>query len=128
MTEHTIISISVEKEELGRIERARKEHGFAERSGFWRKAMNEYLAQLEEKRLTGTVRGALVIVHEEGKEELLHELKHAGIVTTHLHNHFRKAEECLEVLILEGEGKRVEEMLTSLRQAKSVRFVRFVRA
>ena len=128
MAEHAIVSLSVERKELERIERARAEHGFAERSGFWRKAMAEYLNQLDEPQLSGRVRGALVVVHEEEKENVLHRLKHTGIVTTHLHNHFHESGECLEVLVLEGEGKKVQEMLQALRQEKSVRFVRFVKA
>ncbi len=128
MAEHAIVSLSVERKELERIEKARSAHGFPERSAFWRKAMAEFLDQIEGEALSGTVRGALIVVHEEAKEDVLHRLKHGAIVTTHLHNHFRETGECLEVLVLEGDGKKVEVMLAALRKEKSVRFVRFVRA
>lgn len=128
MREHAIISLSVEKELLERIEKERQEHGFSGRSDFWRKAAMRYIDELDEGKLQGRVRGALFILHDEEKDDVLHELKHSRLVTTQLHNHFPKSEECLEVLIIEGLGKRVQGILDRLRKSKSVRYIQFVKA
>jgi metal-responsive CopG/Arc/MetJ family transcriptional regulator len=127
MGEHKIVSVSVEKNEFERYELARKQHGF-ERSEFWRKAVDQYIEELSsQESMKGKVRGALFIVHEEEKDDILHELKHSHLVMTQLHNHFPRSHECLEVLIVEGLGKRVEKILKRLKRNKSVRFVEFIR-
>ncbi len=128
MANHRIISLSVEETAFQKYEAAREAQGL-ERSEFWRKAMDRYLGELtEEEPLRGRVRGALFILHDEEKDEVLHELKHSRLVTTQLHNHFSRSRECLEVLIVEGAGERVERILRRLEQSRSVRYVRFVRA
>ncbi len=127
MTKHKIMSLSVEENDYSTYETARQQQGL-ERSEFWRKAMDHYLGELAKAEpLKGRARGALFIVHDEEKDDVLHELKHSHLVTTQLHTHFSKSEECLEVLIVDGPGRRIDKILKQLQRSRSVRYVQFVR-
>ena len=125
-----IISLSVDDNTLDTIEKVRKQLHFSGRSELVRTSVNDFLKQHEAlSELTGHVEGVLTLINEEKYESeasnLLHEFKH--LVKTHLHNHL-SSHQCLQVLIVEGDAKRITKLITALKLSSTIKHVAFLSA
>lgn len=125
-----IISLSVDTETLETIEKVRKQLHFSGRSELVRTCVTEFLKQHDAlSELTGHVEGVLTLINEEKYESetsnLLHEFKH--LVKTHLHNHL-SSHQCLQVLIVEGEAKRITALISALKSSSKIKHVEFMTA
>ncbi|WP_157665776.1 MULTISPECIES: nickel-responsive transcriptional regulator NikR [unclassified Methanopyrus] len=97
---------------------------FASRSEIFRQALREYLQRIEWTERLGDEEyfGVLTYVfhHERAEPELVkvqHEFTDLIISTTHIHVSHEK---CLEVLLLQGPGKRIAELAKRIRGVRGV--------
>lgn len=123
-----IISLSVDDTTLETIEKVRQQLNFSGRSELVRTSVSDFLKQHEAlAELSGHVEGVLTLINEEKYESdasnLLHEYKH--LVRTHLHNHL-SSHQCLQVLVVEGDAKRITELIAALKSSSKIKHVEFM--
>jgi len=124
----TIISASLNNETLQELDRIQKTMGFSGRSEAIRAAIRVLAAESKEKeKLSGRVRGILLLIHEHEAESLVTQVKHVflDIIHTQLHNRFEEGK-CLELFLIEGDADRVKEMTIAFQRADSIEFVRLL--
>ncbi len=102
--------------------------GFAGRSEVVRAAIRLLLLDAREKAsLAGKITAILVVTHDESNEEPITRLKHAydDIVRTHIHNKTGQ-DNCFELFLLEGEGKKVASMTSAFQKERKLRSVKLL--
>ena len=107
-----------------------KAKGYRNRSEAIRDIMRDYLVAGEWEHQGGTVIGTITVVYEHGTRELTHaltELQHHyhGLVvcTTHIH---LDEHNCLEVIVVRGEAKAVQEVADRLISTRGVKHGKLV--
>ena len=103
--------------------------GFSGRSELVRAAIRMLLDDVREKStLEGTTAAVIVAGHGVEDEEPVTRLKHRfeDIVKTHVHCKVSH-EDCVEVFILAGEGKRISAMTKELQRERKIRSVKLLR-
>ncbi|WP_457614810.1 nickel-responsive transcriptional regulator NikR [Methanopyrus sp.] len=117
-------SITVPEQLLQKVNELIASGYFASRSEIFRQALREYLQRIEWTERVGDEEyfGALTYVfqHERAEPELVkvqHEFTDIIISTTHVHV---SSEKCLEVLLLQGPGKRIAELTKRIRGVRGV--------
>ncbi|WP_456483926.1 nickel-responsive transcriptional regulator NikR [Methanopyrus kandleri] len=117
-------SITVPEQLLQKVNELIASGYFASRSEIFRQALREYLQRIEWTERVGDEEyfGALTYVfqHERAEPELVkvqHEFTDVIISTTHIHV---SPEKCLEVLLLQGPGKRIAELAKRIRGVRGV--------
>ena len=124
----TIVSLSLPDELIRSIEEIQQSEGFTGRSELIRAALRLMLADEREKdSLKGQVNAILVITHDEFNEEPVTRLKHEfeAIVKTHIHNKLSHSN-CVELFLVEGEGKKVSSMTKAFQKEDKLRSVKLV--
>lgn len=120
----TIISISIEDELLEQLDETIENQGFSGRSDAIRQAIRTLIANLKDvNNIDGEVEGVLTIIHKENTKEfnkVLHD--HLDIIQTQLHNHLEN-HNCLELLVVKGEAKRIKSFKKATETCKCVNFV-----
>ncbi len=102
--------------------------GYAGRSDVVRAAIRLLLSDSREKgSLAGRVTAILVVTHDESNEEPITRLKHAydNIVRTHIHNKMGQ-NNCFELFLLEGEGKKIASMTSAFQKERKLRSVKLL--
>ncbi len=123
-----IVSVSLPNELVDSMTAIQESQGFAGRSDVVRAAIRLLLSDSREKAsLTGRVSAILVVTHDESNEEPITRLKHAydDIVRTHIHNKMGR-NNCFELFLLEGEGRKVASMSSAFQKEKKLRSVRLL--
>ncbi|WP_456481434.1 nickel-responsive transcriptional regulator NikR [Methanopyrus sp.] len=117
-------SVTVPEQLLQKVNKLISSGYFASRSEVFRQALREYLQRIEWTERVGEEEyfGALTYVfrHERAEPELVkvqHEFTDVIISTTHVHV---SREKCLEVLLLQGPGKRIAELAKRIRGVRGV--------
>jgi len=117
-------SVSVEEELIRNFDRLCEERGWSNRSEAIRDAIRRQLIQREWEagdRVSGVIT-LLYDHHQPGLSERLTEIQHhaldAVVSTTHVHVDARN---CLEVIIVQGEAKTIEELAHHLIGLKGVK-------
>ncbi len=124
----TIVSVSLPDDLVSTMTAIQKSQGFAGRSDVVRAAIRLLLTDSREKEsLTGRVSAILVVTHDESNEEPITRLKHAydDIVKTHIHNKMGQ-DNCFELFLLEGDGKKIASMTTSFQKERKLRSVKLL--
>ena len=128
------IGVSLEEELLTRFDRLIAERGYENRSEAIRDLIREALVQRawEESDDREERVAVVALVYDHDSSSLAQKLAHiqhhnhkAVVSTLHVH---MDAHNCLEVLVLRGEGKDVVAMGNGLAATKGVKFGRFVPA
>lgn len=123
-----IVSLSMPDELVRSMEELQESQGYAGRSELIRAALRLMLDDAREKdSLKGQVNAVLVITHDEFNEEPITKLKHEfeDIVKTHLHNKLSRTN-CVELFLLEGEGKKISSMTKALQKEEKIRSVKVI--
>jgi len=124
----TIVSVSLPEDLVDSMTSIQESQGFAGRSDVVRAAIRLLLSDSREKAsLTGLVAAILVVTHDESNEEPITRLKHAydDIVRTHIHNKMGR-NNCFELFLLEGEGRKVASMTSAFQREKKLKSVRLL--
>jgi len=123
-----IVSVSLPSELIDSMTVIQDSQGYAGRSDVVRAAIRLLLSDAREKgSLTGHVTAILVVTHDESNEEPITRLKHAydDIVRTHIHNKMGQ-NNCFELFLLEGEGRKIGSMTSAFQKEKKLRSVKLL--
>src|SRR4029077_11379876 len=124
----TIVSFSLTDQMIKDIDQMQESGGFAGRSELLRSAIRLMLEDSKEKNsLNGHVNAIIVITHDETNEEPITRLKHEyeQIVKTHIHNKISQRN-CVEVFLLEGDGKKVSSMTKAFQKEDKLKSVKLM--
>ena len=107
----TIIRINIDDDLLDEFEEVIEEHGFRGRSDAIRQAMKQFLQSIQKDNLSEErIEGVLTVIHRE-KTDKVRKITHqySDVIKTQVHDHL-ETHDCLEVLILEGKGRRIKDL------------------
>jgi CopG family transcriptional regulator, nickel-responsive regulator len=124
----TIVSLSLPDQMIKEIDHVQEVGGFAGRSELLRAAIRLMLEDSKEKNsLNGHVNAIIVVTHDESNEEPITRLKHEfeQIVRTHIHNKISQRN-CIEVFLLEGDGKKVSAMTKAFQKEDTLKTVKLM--
>lgn len=124
----TIVSLSLPNQLIEDLDALQRSGGYAGRSELLRAAIRLLLDDSKEKHLLkGHVNAVEVVTHDESNEEPITRLKHQfeDIVKTHIHSKISE-NNCVEVFLLEGDGKKVGQMAAALQREDKLRSVKLV--
>jgi CopG family nickel-responsive transcriptional regulator len=121
--------ISLPEELLSQFDEITKKRGYSSRSEGMRDAIRntivhyEWMNQVEGNRL-----GVISLVYEHNQRGLIDELariqhERAGLIISSVHVHLDYGE-CLENVILKGEGKSIKELTETMMALKGVKYVK----
>ena len=123
-----IVSISLSDENLKLLDKIQKAHGLGGRSEAFRVCLRTAEAEVRDREaLKGDVEGVLIVVHSTHGSPELDEIRHSyqSVVTTQIHSHLRD-QKCLEVFIIRGLAKVVQEMVANFQGDDRIDYVKFV--
>ena len=124
----TVISVSMNKKILSEIDRVRDELGYSGRSEVLRAGARMLIEDGREKaKLSGRINSVLLLMHGPRAEDAISEIKHRfeDITKTQLHSHLG-GEKCLELFILQGDSRRIKEMLRAFQASRKVDYLKLI--
>lgn len=124
----TIISLSLNDTILQEIEKIQKEQGFSSRSEVVRAGVRLLFSENKEmESLMGNINSILLLVHGHDVESIVSKIKHnfEDITTTQIHSHL-KNNKCLEIFVLEGDSKRIKELIRQFKTSKKMDLVKLI--
>ena len=124
MSEIVRFSVSVEDELLDQFDRYCKEEKFATRSEAVRQLIRDKLTRQAWEAGTQEVAGTLTLVYDHHRPQLrdrLMDLQHdnTDFIVSVLHAHLSH-DLCLEVIVLRGPAKRLQDIAAQLRGLKGI--------
>lgn len=125
------IGVSLQGQLLEDFDRLVRAEGFPSRSEALRELIRRSLVR-RRREAGGKVVGTITIVYRHDVGMVTHRILHQqhdflGSIRATAHTHLNQ-ETCLEVLIVEGEAERVEELASRLKTTKGVLFAETVLA
>lgn len=117
-----VVSVSLPDALLDQADDFIRARGFAGRSDLVRAALRDFLAREQAPAQGGGARTAtLTLVYPEGFERKIGEIRHehTDVVKSMMHGHSR--EHCVEVFVLEGNARRIQQFVDRLRAARETR-------
>jgi CopG family nickel-responsive transcriptional regulator len=124
----TIVSLSFPETMISEMDQIQKSGGFTGRSELVRAAIRLLIEDSREKdNLSGHMNALVLVTHDESDEDPVTRLKHEfeEIVTTHIHNKISK-NNCVELFLLEGDGKKIASMVREFQKEDKLRTVKLV--
>ena len=114
----SIVSLSIPKSLLEKVDQHAKEQGFANRSEIIRQALRAYLSESKKlSELQGNITAIITIVyHQEAKRGQITDVQHsyAPVVLTFLHTHIEKGN-CIEIIVTRGDAEAVKALIQALK-------------
>ncbi len=126
----TIISISLNEQNIKDLDQIQKELGFSGRSEAVRTALRMLVAERNERRkMVGHVDGVLIVVNEMGGSEDIDEIYHnnQSMIRTHIHNHIGQ-DKCMNLLIMSGDAPDINKVLSSLEKMDGINYMKFIQS
>lgn len=120
-----VISVSLPDALLEQADDFSEQRGFAGRSDLVRAALRDFLAR--EAANAGAGVGArsatLTLLYPDGSERKIGEIRHefTDIVRSMMHGHTKGL--CVEVFVLEGSARRIQQFADTLRASRDTRLV-----
>jgi len=124
----TIVSLSFPETMITEMNQIQKAGGFAGRSELVRAAVRLLIEDSKDKdSLSGHVNAIVVVTHDESNEAPITKLKHEfeEVVRTHIHNKISH-NNCVELFLLEGDGKRIGSMVREFQKEDKLKSVKLV--
>ena len=119
----SIISLSIPKPLLEKVDNYIKEQGYANRSEIVRQALRTYISEAKKlDDLRGNITATITIIYQKGaKTGQQTDSQHhfSNVVLTFLHTHIEEGY-CIEVIVARGEAQMMKAFITSLRASKQV--------
>ena len=123
-----IVSLSLPDRMVKSMDEIQESVGFSGRSELVRSAIRLMLEETREKEaLKGPTSAILVVTHDKEDEESVTRIKHKfeDVVRTHVHSKVTD-EDCVELFLVQGEGRKVVAMNKEFQRDKGIRNVRLV--
>ncbi len=119
----SIISLSIPKNLLEKVDNYIKEQGYANRSEIVRQALRAYVS--EGKRLDelkGTVTATITLIYQKGAHtgqttDAQH--RYGNIVLTFLHTHIEEGK-CIEVIVAKGEAENMKAFINAMKTNRQI--------
>ena len=124
----TIVSLSFPETMITEMNQIQRAGGFAGRSELVRAAVRLLIEDSKDKdSLSGHVNAIVVVTHDESNEAPITKLKHEfeEVVRTHIHNKISH-DNCVELFLLEGDGKRIGSMVREFQKEDKLKSVKLV--
>jgi CopG family nickel-responsive transcriptional regulator len=124
----TIVSLSFPDQMIKDMDQIQKSRGFTGRSELVRAAIRLMLEDTKEKdSMAGRISAVVTVTHSQDDEEPITRLKHSfqDIVKTHIHSKINHGN-CIELFLLEGDGKKVASMTKSFQKEENLKSVRLI--
>lgn len=121
-TPMSIVSLSIPKQLLEKVDTYIKEQGYANRSEVLRQALRTYISEAKRlDELKGTIAATLTIIYQKGARTTQKDNQHhfSNVVLTFLHTHIEEGY-CIEVIVAKGDAKLMKAFIESLRSNKQV--------
>ncbi len=116
----SIVSLSIPKPLLEKIDTYIKEQGYANRSEVMRQALRAYISEAKKlDELTGTITATITIIYHKDSQTTDQQHHFNNLVLTFLHTHLEEGY-CIEVIVAKGEAKIMKSFITTLRNNKQV--------
>jgi len=123
-----IVSISLNDEILGELDKLQKVMGFSGRSEAIRAGIRSFVADEKQKtELSGSIHAILLVVHNDEFDHIVSGIKHnfEDLITTHLHSKI-EGEKCMELFVMDGEAERVSTITKDFQTNKKMDTVKLV--
>jgi len=123
-----IVSLSFPEQMIKEMDEIQVNGGFTGRSELVRAAIRLLLEDSKEKdTLTGKANAIILVTHDEVDEAPITKVKHEfdEIVKTHIHNKIGHTN-CVELFVLEGDGKRVSKMAKEFQREDKMKSVKLI--
>ena len=123
-----IVSISLNDEILGELDKLQKLMGFSGRSEAIRAGIRSFVADEKQKtELSGSIHAILLVVHNDEFDHIVSGIKHnfEDLITTHLHSKI-EGEKCMELFVMAGEAERVSTFTKDFQTNKKMDTVKLV--
>ncbi len=127
----TVVSITLPEELLSQFEKFMESRGYYSRSEAFRDAIRNLIAESEINKLGEEKSAATIMVTSEYKrkevENRISEIRHEfdDIIIENIHRHI-KDQYCLEILIAEGDSKRLLDLMGRVRGIRGIQQVKAV--
>lgn len=127
----TVVSITLPEELLSQFEKFMESRGYYSRSEAFRDAIRNLIAESEINRLGEEKSAATIMITSEYKrkdvENRISEIRHEfdDIIIENIHRHI-KDQYCLEILITEGDSKRLLDLMGRVRGIRGIQQVKAV--
>jgi CopG family transcriptional regulator, nickel-responsive regulator len=119
----SIVSISIPKPLLEKVDTYVKEQGYANRSEVVRQALRTYLSEVKRlEEVKGNITATITIIYQKGhrtgqSSDSQHHFN--NLVLTFLHTHVEEGY-CIEVIVAKGEAQTMKNFINSLKTNKQV--------
>jgi CopG family nickel-responsive transcriptional regulator len=114
----SIVSLSIPKTLLEKVDRYIKEQGFANRSEIIRQALRAYMSESRRlSELQGKITAIITIVYQQdAKRAQITDVQHsfAPVVLTFLHTHV-EAGNCIEIIVARGDAQAIKALIEALK-------------
>jgi CopG family nickel-responsive transcriptional regulator len=125
MADLTRFGVSIEKSLLKKFDKLIKDEDYANRSEAFRDLIRDKLVETAWSK-KGKVAGAIVLVYDHHKHDLLDKLthfqhEHSSLIISTQHVHFDH-HNCLEIIVTKGSAKEVESLAAKMRSVKGVKY------
>ena len=116
-----ILSISIDKEALKKLEEVQKRLGFKSRSKMLRSAILSMLKDYDAlEALTGNAECVFVLTYKDSEKNNVSNILHKfeEIIETEMHHHHSGT--CIDILNVSTTANNVRELFSALKRAKSI--------
>ena len=122
-----IISISLEKDELERLNIIQNNLGFTSRSKMLRSTIESLLNEFQNiESITGNNEAVLIITYKESEKvnvsNILHEFENSIRTTVHRHH----SHKCLDIIDISADSIIIKDLFKRIKRSKSIKTVNFV--
>jgi len=124
----TIVSVSLNSEILGEIDKLQKTLGFTGRSEMVRASVRNMLSEEKQRQdLIGDIHAILLVTHDEKSDDEINEMRHAHdkLIGTHLHSKVDR-DRCLEIFVLSGDASQIRDMTKRFQSNKKMYNVKLI--
>ena len=127
----TVISITLPEELLKQFERFIENRGYSSRAEAFRDAIRNLIAESEISRIGEKKSAAtIMVICEYGRKDVenrISDLRHEfdDVIIENIHRHIGD-QYCLEILIAEGEAKRILDLMGRIRGIRGIQQVKAV--
>jgi len=114
----SIVSLSIPKSLLEKVDRYLREQGFANRSEIIRQALRAYMSESRRlSELQGRITAIITIVYRrEAKRAQITDVQHnfGPVVLTFLHTHIEEGN-CIEIIVARGDAQVIKALIEALK-------------
>ena len=122
------MSISLNGEILGEVDKLQSALGFSGRSEIIRAGIRNLLAEERERQdLTGLLHALLLVIHDEKSDDQVTEIRHEydELINTHLHSKI-DGDRCLEIFLIKGDANEIREMTKKFQANKKMDHIKLI--